>query len=92
MTFNERVIELANLVGADIGDLISTTGSLTALDTAEKINLVAAINEVHSKLYVADISLAENNIIKQKLDGLFAEIDTPADISSFTAALDAALI
>ena len=92
MTFEERVIELANLVGTDIGDLVTIIGSLPTLDTNEKTNLVAAINEVHLKLHSKDVSSLEDNIITQQSDGLFAVVDTPDDVSSFTAALDAALI
>jgi len=94
MTFNERVIELANLIGADIGDIVSNVGDVSILNTNEKIDLVSAINEIHQKTFSnSDILISSdiNNVIKQQIDGLYAEIEKPDDILSFTSALDSAI-
>jgi len=46
MTQEERLIALANALGADIKAARTARGDLTALSTTAKSNLVAAINEV----------------------------------------------
>lgn len=50
MTLNERIVELAKAIGADVKALKSAQGDLTALTTTQKANLVAAINELKSSI------------------------------------------
>lgn len=49
-TLAERLIALANAIGADIKSLTTKQGDLTALTTTAKGNLVAAINEINAAL------------------------------------------
>lgn len=46
MTQEQRLVALAQALGADVKDLLATRGTLSALDTAAQASLVAAINEV----------------------------------------------
>ena len=48
MTLEQRLILLAQAIGADIKTLTVAQGSLTSLTTTAKSNLVAAINELKS--------------------------------------------
>ncbi len=48
MTLENRLIFLAQAIGADIKSLRQADGSLSSLTTAAKSSLVAAINELHS--------------------------------------------
>lgn len=48
MTLEARVIALAQAIGADVKTLTTNQGSLTALTTTAKTNLVAAVNELVS--------------------------------------------
>ena len=48
MTFEQRLILLAQAIGADIKTLTAAQGSLTSLTTTAKGSLVAAINELKS--------------------------------------------
>lgn len=96
MTFNERVIELAKLIGSDINELTNHMGDLNSLETDEKANLITAINEIHRKTFSNTgtdilISSDENNIITKKINGLYAYIDSPQDISDFINAIDTAI-
>lgn len=50
MTREQRIIALAQEIGADIKALRAADGDLTSLSTTAKGNLVAAINELHSTL------------------------------------------
>lgn len=50
MTREDRIIALAQAVGADIKDLRLKQGDLTALTTTAKNNLVSAINEINAFL------------------------------------------
>lgn len=50
MTREERIIALAQGIGADIKALRAADGDLTALSTTAKGNLVAAINELHNAI------------------------------------------
>ena len=49
-TLAQRLIDLANAIGADIKTLTINQGSLPALTTTAKTNLVAAINEINAAL------------------------------------------
>lgn len=46
MTLTERIVALAQAIGADVKDLRVKQGDLTALTTTQKTNLVGAINEL----------------------------------------------
>lgn len=48
MSLQTRLNELINAIGGDISSLIATRGSLAALTTTDKSNLVAALNEVRT--------------------------------------------
>ena len=48
MTLEQRLIALAQAIGADIKSLRQADGSLSSLATTAKSSLVAAINELHS--------------------------------------------
>lgn len=50
MTLEQRIIAFASAVGADIKLLKQHDGDLTALSTASKTNLVAAINELYTHI------------------------------------------
>ena len=47
MTLEQRLIALAQAMGADVKALSLAQGSLSALSTTAKTSLVAAINEIH---------------------------------------------
>ena len=48
MSLENRLIALAQAIGADIKSLRQADGSLSSLNTTAKSSLVAAINELHS--------------------------------------------
>lgn len=48
MTTEQRVLALAQAIGADIKALRNVDGTLTSLSTTAKTNLVAAINEIYA--------------------------------------------
>lgn len=48
MSLQTRLTELISAIGADINELVTSRGSLAALTTTEKTNLVAALNEVRT--------------------------------------------
>lgn len=50
MTLEQRLIALAQAIGADVKALLQAQGSLSALSTTAKNNLVAAINELKTAL------------------------------------------
>ncbi|MBK3870974.1 hypothetical protein [Stutzerimonas frequens] len=50
MTLETKIIAVVQAIGADIKDLRTKQGDLTALSTTAKGNLVAAINELYSLL------------------------------------------
>ena len=50
MTLEQRLIALAQVIGADVKALNLAQGSLSALSTTAKNNLVAAINELKTAL------------------------------------------
>ena len=53
MTLEQRLIALAQVIGADIKALNLAQGSLSTLATTAKASLVAAINELKTALYNA---------------------------------------
>ena len=48
MTLEQRLIALAQAIGADIKSVRAAAGTLSALATTDKTNLVAAINELQA--------------------------------------------
>lgn len=76
---------------------IKTTPPLTALATTLKtltIKVGGPGGNISSSIIqqtVVSVSAAPNNLITKNPDGLHAAVAKPDDISSFTAALDAAL-
>lgn len=48
MTREERIVALAQAIGADVKALKAADGDLSSLSTTAKGNLVAAINELHT--------------------------------------------
>ena len=53
MTLEARVVALAQAMGADVKALLQAQGSLSALSTTAKTNLVAAINELKTAVDAA---------------------------------------
>ena len=53
MTLEQRLIALAQAMGADVKALLAAQGSLSALSTTAKNNLVAAINELKTAVDAA---------------------------------------
>lgn len=50
MSLQTRLSELIAAIGADIASLITTRGTMLNLTTAEKTNLVGAINELNAEI------------------------------------------
>lgn len=48
MSLQTRLSELITAIGADIRGLLNTRGTMAALTTTEKSNLVGALNELHT--------------------------------------------
>ncbi len=48
MSLENKIIALAQAIGADVKALKASAGDLTALSTTAKGNLVAAINELYT--------------------------------------------
>jgi hypothetical protein len=57
MTLEQRVLLLAQNIGADIKTLRNANGTLTALSTTDKTSLVAAINEIYALANNAGIQI-----------------------------------
>ena len=53
MTLEQRLIALAQAMGADVKALLQAQGSLSALSTTAKNNLVAAVNELKTAVDAA---------------------------------------
>ena len=56
-TLEQRLIDLANAIGADIKSLNLNQGTLSALSTTAKTSLVSAINEIYAALSSAGASI-----------------------------------
>ena len=83
MTLEQRIIALAQAIGTDVKTLYAAIGLLSNLDTTDKTNLVAAINEVKA---VAD-SAQQSSITQAQLDTAIAQ--AKADLTGgASAALD----
>ena len=50
MSFETRIVALAQAIGADVKSLTAKQGDLTSLSTTAKTNIVAAINELYAAL------------------------------------------
>lgn len=57
MSLEAKIIALSQAIGADVKTLTNNQGSLTALTTTAKGNLVAAINELASTLSAAGVQI-----------------------------------
>lgn len=62
MTLNERIVELAKAIGADVKALKAAQGDLTALTTSQKASLVGAINELKSSIAGAGASINDTDV------------------------------
>lgn len=60
MSLETRIVALAQAVGADVKALTAAQGSLTALNTTTKTNLVAAINELVTLVNNSGVSINDN--------------------------------
>ena len=60
MTLEQRVLLLAQSIGADIKALKSADGSLGALSTTNKTSLVSAINEIFALANSAGVQINDN--------------------------------
>ena len=72
MSLQQRLTALAQAVGGDVKSLLAAQGSLQALTTSDKSNLVAAVNELKSAVDAAgggasDELLHGPAIVSQKL-------------------------
>lgn len=57
MSLETRLVALAQAIGADIKDLRTKQGDLTALSTTAKGNIVSAINELHALISSAGVQI-----------------------------------
>ena len=60
MTLEQRVLGLAQAIGADIKLLRNADGTLASLSTTNKTSLVAAINEVFSMATAAGVQINDS--------------------------------
>ena len=60
MSLENKIIALAQAVGADVKALKASAGDLTALSTTAKGNLVAAINELYAMASSAGATIDDN--------------------------------
>lgn len=57
MSLENKIIALAQAIGADVKNLNTKQGDLTSLSTTAKSNLVAAINELYSLVGTAGVEI-----------------------------------
>lgn len=57
MSLENKIIALAQAIGADVKNLNTKQGDLTSLSTTAKSNLVAAINELYSLVETAGVKI-----------------------------------
>lgn len=62
MTLEQRLISLAQAIGADIKILTASQGSLSGLNTTAKTSLVAAVNEIAASLAAAGVHINDTGI------------------------------
>lgn len=60
MSLENKIIALAQAIGADVKALKASSGDLTALSTTAKGNLVAAINELYTMASSAGATIDDN--------------------------------
>lgn len=60
MSLENKIIALAQAIGADVKALKASAGDLTALSTTAKGNLVAAINELYTMANSAGATIDDN--------------------------------
>lgn len=60
MSLENKIIALAQAIGADVKSLKASDGDLTALSTTAKGNLVAAINELYAMASSAGATIDDN--------------------------------
>lgn len=60
MSLENKIIALAQAIGADVKALKASAGDLTALSTTAKGNLVAAINELYAMASSAGATIDDN--------------------------------
>lgn len=61
MSLETKLVAFAQAVGVDIGELVTTRGDLASLNTTDKTNLVAAINELQLGLSNVDLTALIND-------------------------------
>ncbi|MFZ4626436.1 MAG: hypothetical protein ACOYNF_19655 [Rhodoferax sp.] len=59
MSLETRIVALAQAIGSDVKTLTANAGSLSALTTTAKSNLVAAINELNTALASAGVAISD---------------------------------
>ena len=57
MTLEQRLIALAQAIGADVKAIRAAAGTLSSLNTTDKASLVAAINELYLAIGGAGVSI-----------------------------------
>ena len=98
MSFETRVIALAQAIGADVKALREADGVLSNLNTTAKTNLVAAINELHAAIAAGGVQIDDHatngaTTVTWSADKTFDEIELAktAVINSLTNGAAAAL-
>lgn len=90
MSLEARVVALAQNIGNDIRNLRATRGALLSLTTAEKGNLVAAINELKAAIDASgsgnvsssDLTTAINNLRTELVGGAGAALNSFAELEA----------
>lgn len=85
MSLETRLIALAQQIAADVKNLRTTRGDLTALNTTEKTSLVGAINELVALgggVSSQDVTDAVNGLRTELLGGASTAFDTFAELQA----------
>lgn len=77
MSLENRIVALAQAIGADVKVLTSKQGDLTSLSTVAKTNLVEAINEIHAALgnKIDDLAGDGDTTVTWSADKIFDTIE-----------------
>ena len=80
MTLEARVVALAQAIGTDVKTLTTAVGSLSALNTTTKTSLVAAINELLTRIGSAGAAINDgagngNTSVTWSADKIFDSIE-----------------
>ena len=80
MTLEARVVALAQAIGTDVKTLTTAVGSLSALNTTTKTSLVAAINELRTRIGSAGAAINDgagngNTSVTWSADKIFDSIE-----------------